>query len=86
MGGGVVGGGEGRGGETPDAYVVLREGKEVTEEELVRFSRDNLAHFKAITGVTFVTELPKTASGKIQKVQLRNEYWESVGKSGRFVN
>mgnify|MGYP005827956557 CR=1 FL=1 len=73
-------------GETPHAYVVLREGKEVTEEELVRFSRDNLAHFKAITGVTFVTELPKTASGKIQKVQLRNEYWESVGKSGRFVN
>lgn len=73
-------------GETPHAYIVLREGKEATENELIQFSRDKLAHFKAITGVTFVKELPKTASGKIQKVQLRNDYWESVGKSGRFVN
>jgi len=73
-------------GETPHAYVVVREGKEVSEQELVQFSREKLAHFKAITGVSFVKELPKTASGKIQKVQLRNQYWESVGKSGRFVN
>ncbi len=73
-------------GETPHAYVVVREGKDVTEQELIQFSREKLAHFKAITGVSFVKELPKTASGKIQKVQLRNQYWESVGKSGRFVN
>lgn len=73
-------------GETPHAFVVIREGHEVTEEELIQFSRNKLAHFKAITGVTFVEELPKTASGKIQKVQLRNEYWESVGKAERFVN
>lgn len=73
-------------GETPHAFVVSREGAEVTEEELIQFSRAKLAHFKAITGVTFVDELPKTASGKIQKVRLRHDYWESVGKSGRFVN
>jgi fatty-acyl-CoA synthase len=73
-------------GETPHAYIVLRENEEVTEEELVNFSREKLAHFKAITGVTFVKELPKTASGKIQKVHLRNEYWETRGKTGRFVN
>jgi len=73
-------------GETPHAYVVVREGKDVTEQELIQFSREKLAHFKAITGVSFVKELPKTASGKIQKVQLRDQYWESVGKSGRFVN
>jgi fatty-acyl-CoA synthase len=73
-------------GETPHAYIVLRNGKSATEKELIEFSRANLAHFKAITGVTFVDELPKTASGKIQKVHLRNEYWEAHGKSGRFVN
>ncbi|MCM3667429.1 long-chain-fatty-acid--CoA ligase [Mesobacillus maritimus] len=73
-------------GETPHAYVVLRDGEEVTEQDLIQFSRERLAHFKAITGVTFVQELPKTASGKIQKVQLRNDYWESIGKSGKFVN
>ena len=73
-------------GETPHAYIVVRQGHSVTEAELIAFSRESLAHFKAITGVTFVDELPKTASGKIQKVQLRNDYWERHGKTGRFVN
>ncbi|RSK26366.1 long-chain-fatty-acid--CoA ligase [Bacillus sp. HMF5848] len=75
-----------RWGETPHAFVVKRPGKELTEEEIIKFSRDKLAHFKAVTSVTFVEELPKTASGKIQKVHLRNDYWESHGKTGRFVN
>ncbi|KIY23258.1 MULTISPECIES: long-chain-fatty-acid--CoA ligase [Mesobacillus] len=64
-------------GETPHAYIVLRENEQITEKDLIAFSRDKLAHFKAITGVTFVEELPKTASGKIQKVQLRKEYLET---------
>lgn len=73
-------------GETPHAYIVLKPGYEVTEAELIDFSREKLAHFKAITGVSLVNELPKTASGKIQKVHLRNEYWQSIGKTGRYVN
>ena len=74
-------------GETPHAYVVVRDGHKVTEQELISFSKDKLAHFKAITSVTFVKELPKTASGKIQKVHLRNEYWETNGNGiGKFVN
>lgn len=73
-------------GETPHAFVVVRLGHNVTEEELIAFSREKLAHFKAITGVTFVDELPKTASGKIQKVHLRRQYWDAIGKSGRYVN
>ena len=73
-------------GETPHAYVVVKPNQTVTEADLIAFSRSSLAHFKAITGVTFVDELPKTASGKIQKVQLRNEYWTEHGKTGRFVN
>lgn len=73
-------------GETPHAYVVLREKQNVSEEDIIAFSREKMAHFKAVTGVTFVQELPKTASGKIQKVHLRNEYWKSKGKNGRFVN
>lgn len=73
-------------GETPHAYVVVRPNMTLTEKDLIAFSRQSLAHFKAITGVTFVSELPKTASGKIQKVQLRNDYWAENGKEGRFVN
>ena len=58
-------------GEAPQAFVVLREGASATEAELITFTRDRLAHFKAPHGVTFVDELPKTATGKIQKFVLR---------------
>jgi fatty-acyl-CoA synthase len=59
-------------GEAPYAFVVLREGASATDAELIAFIRDRLAHFKAPHGVTFVTELPKTATGKIQKFVLRD--------------
>ena len=58
-------------GETPHAFVTLNEGASATEEEIIAFARDNLAHFKAPRGVTFVGDLPKTATGKIQKFVLR---------------
>jgi fatty-acyl-CoA synthase len=58
-------------GETPHAFVVLREGASATDGDLIAFTRGHLAHFKAPRGVTFVAELPKTATGKIQKFVLR---------------
>ena len=61
-----------RWGETPQAFVVLRDGHTATEDEIIAFARERLAHFKAPRGVTFVTELPKTATGKIQKFVLRD--------------
>ncbi|HET6862813.1 MAG TPA: long-chain-fatty-acid--CoA ligase [Pyrinomonadaceae bacterium] len=60
-------------GEAPHAFVVLKSASQVTEEDLRQFARDNLAHFKAPHGVTFVDELPKTATGKIQKYVLRGQ-------------
>ena len=47
------------------------EASSATPEELIAFTREHLAHFKAPHGVTFVDELPKTATGKIQKFVLR---------------
>jgi fatty-acyl-CoA synthase len=58
-------------GEAPHAFVVLKPGGAATEAELRAFARDRLAHFKAPKTVTFVPELPKTATGKIQKYVLR---------------
>ena len=58
-------------GEAPHAFVVLKPGASATERELIDFVRDELAHFKAPHGVTFINELPKTATGKIQKYVLR---------------
>ena len=58
-------------GEAPHAFVVLKQGAEATEAELRNFARERLAHFKAPHAVAFVKELPKTATGKIQKYVLR---------------
>src|SRR5216117_1126372 len=60
-----------RWGETPHAFVVLKQNARADEGELLEFARANLAHFKAPHSVTFVKELPKTATGKIQKYILR---------------
>jgi acyl-CoA synthetase (AMP-forming)/AMP-acid ligase II len=60
-----------RWGESPQAFVVLKAGATATEAELREFARENLAHFKAPQGVTFLPELPKTATGKVQKYVLR---------------
>jgi acyl-CoA synthetase (AMP-forming)/AMP-acid ligase II len=58
-------------GEAPHAFVILKPGASATSDELREFARDRLAHFKAPHTVTFVNELPKTATGKIQKYVLR---------------
>jgi fatty-acyl-CoA synthase len=58
-------------GESPHAFVVLREGQQATESELREFARGSLAHFKVPSAFHFVTDLPKTATGKIQKFVLR---------------
>ena len=60
-----------RWGEAPQAFVVLRAGSSATADEVRQFAREHLAHFKVPQGVTFIDELPKTATGKIQKYLLR---------------
>ncbi len=67
----VVGMADERWGETPHAFVVLRPGVQATADELRAFTREKLAHFKCPTAWHFVSELPKTATGKIQKYVLR---------------
>ena len=57
-------------GETPCAFVTLKENTKADEQELIKFCRDNMAHFKCPKHIVF-TELPKTATGKIQKFKLR---------------
>jgi fatty-acyl-CoA synthase len=57
-------------GETPCAFVTLKNGQSATEAELIAFCRANLAHFKAPKTIVF-SELPKTSTGKIQKFVLR---------------
>ena len=67
----VVGFPDEKWGEAPHAFVVFRDGRLATPAELRAFCREHLAHFKTPHSFTTVTELPKTATGKIQKYVLR---------------
>ena len=63
-------------GERPKAFVTLKAGERASEEELIAFCRERLAHFKCPTSVEIVDELPRTATGKLQKFRLREKYWD----------
>lgn len=55
------------------AFVVLKEGSQVSAEDLKAFVKDKLAPYKYPRFIEFVTELPKTATGKIQRFKLRQQ-------------
>ena len=67
----VVGVPDEKWGETPQGFVVLKQRGSVTEAELIEYAREHMAHFKAPRKFLLVDELPKTATGKIQKYVLR---------------
>jgi long-chain acyl-CoA synthetase len=58
------------GGEIPKAFIVLREGFQASPEELMAFVAEKVAPYKKIREVEFLTEIPKTASGKILRRDL----------------
>lgn len=61
-------------GEVPKAFITLKPGESISEEEIIEFCKNNLARFKAPKYVEFA-ELPKTGTGKIQKFKLREKEW-----------
>lgn len=63
-------------GETIKALVVLAEGAEVDEAELIAWCKDKAAGYKAPTSIEFREVLARTATGKLQKFKLRQPYWE----------
>jgi fatty-acyl-CoA synthase len=75
-------------GETPKAFVVPESGDPdhpgTTAEEITAFTRERLASYKVVRRVEFVPKLPTTATGKVQKYELREREWEDeedmVGK------
>jgi acyl-CoA synthetase (AMP-forming)/AMP-acid ligase II len=77
----VIGVPDDRWGETVKALVVCMAGTSPSEGELIDFTRERLAHYKCPTSVEFVSELPRDASGKLLKRELRERYW--AGQSRR---
>ena len=69
-----------RWGEVPVAIVVFKEGQQASEAELIEFCRERLAHFKCPKAISVIEALPRTATGKIQKNQLRDRFWKGQAK------
>ena len=67
-------------GETVRALVVLTDGSDATERDLIDFCRDRMTHYKCPTSVEFRPALARTATGKLQKYKLRAPFWEGRDK------
>lgn len=69
-------------GEAVKTVVVLKKGKEATENELIEFCKDELSGFKKPKTIEVVSELPKNTIGKIDKKTIKAKYW--VGRSRKI--
>jgi fatty-acyl-CoA synthase len=67
-------------GERPKAFVELKDGKDVSEDEIIAFGKERLARYKIPSAVEF-GELPRTSTGKVQKFVLRDKEWEGREKA-----
>ncbi len=67
-------------GELPKAFIVLKEGESITEEEIIAYCKKHLADFKVPKYVEFRTSLPQTPTGKIMKQPLREEEEAKTGR------
>jgi fatty-acyl-CoA synthase len=70
----VIGVEDDKWGEVPRAIVTLRQGASLSEEQLRSHLEGRLARYKIPKSVVFVDEMPRTASGKIRKMELRTQF------------
>jgi acyl-CoA synthetase (AMP-forming)/AMP-acid ligase II len=77
----VIGVPDDKWGESVRAIVVKKPGAEVSADEIIAYARERIAGYKTPKSVEFIDVLPRNASGKILRRQLREPYWE--GKSRR---
>ena len=69
-------------GEAVHAFVVVRDGVEVREDEIIEFCRTQISSFKCPRTIEIQTDpLPKSAAGKIQKFELRAPFWDGLDRS-----
>ncbi len=71
-------------GEAVHAVVVLnrgyKKGKNITEQDIIDYCKENIAHYKAPKSVEFKRSLPKSAQGKILKRNLRDKHWKETDR------
>jgi long-chain acyl-CoA synthetase len=74
----VIGVPDAKWGEAVKAVVVRAKDSEVTEQDLITFTREHLAGYKLPKSVDFAAELPRNPSGKLLKRELREPFWQGV--------
>ena len=77
----VIGVPDERWGETVKAIVVVKPGATTDAAELIAFARTRVAKYKCPTSVDFVAALPRNASGKVLKKDLRVTYWQGADRA-----
>ncbi len=71
--------------ESVHALVMLKRDAQATEEEIIGFCREQIAHYKVPKSVEFVEALPKNPQGKILKRMIRLKYWETAEATGESM-
>lgn len=77
----VIGVPDARWGEAVKAVVIIREGQQIAEEELLAYCRERLAAYKVPKSIDYIDAFPLVPSGKVSKKDLRAGYWEGHERS-----
>ena len=72
----VVGIPDDKWGEAVKSFVVVKEGVDLKEEDIISYVRTQIAGYKCPKSVNYVEQLPRNPSGKILRRELRDPYWE----------
>lgn len=67
-------------GESPKAFIVSVPGEFTKIADIMSFCEQRLARYKLPVAIDFIEEIPRNASGKIQKVELRKPYWQNLNR------
>jgi fatty-acyl-CoA synthase len=71
-------------GEVPCAWIILKAGAALDEEEVRRFCQDRISHYKIPRYVRFVGSFPSTVTGKVQKFAMREAMIEEFAREKRM--
>ena len=63
-------------GESTKAFVVLKNESDISEEEIINYTKTKIASYKCPKSINFISELPRNPSGKVLRRELRAPFWE----------